>query len=175
MAAARAPLRGREPRKHVEAVVVCGIQGAGKSSFVRERFFDTHVRISRDLLRTANRERRFLEACLETRQPFVVDKVNATRADRAPYVAVALEAGFCAVAYWLDVRPRDALARNAARAGRAMIPVRAILGTYKRLEVPSLDEGFDDVWRVEVRPDEFVVARLADEVAANATAPVAGG
>lgn len=64
--------------------MMCGIQGAGKSTFVRERFFETHVRISRDLLRTAHRESRFLDACLETRQPFVVDKVNATRADRSP-------------------------------------------------------------------------------------------
>lgn len=106
----------------VEAVIVCGIQGAGKRSFVRDRFFETHVRISRGLLRTANRERVFLRACVETRQPFVVDKVNVTRADRATFVGPALQAGFRAVAYWLDVRPGDALARNAGRAGRARIP-----------------------------------------------------
>ena len=145
--------------------MICGIQGAGKSTFVRERFFDTHVRISRDLLRTADRERRFVSVCVETRQPFVVDKVNATRADRRPYLEPALEAGFRAVAYWLDVRPREALARNAARSGRARIPVPAILGTYKRLEVPHPDEGFAEVWRVEVTPERFTVAPLAAETA----------
>jgi predicted kinase len=144
----------------MEAVIVCGIQGAGKSTFVRGRFFDTHVRISRDLLRTAHRESRFLRTCLETRQPFVVDKVNATRADRAAYLTPALEAGFRAVAYWLDVRPSDAIGRNAARAGRARVPVPAILGTYKRLEVPRADEGFDGLWRVELTEDGFAVAPL---------------
>ncbi len=150
----------------MEAVIVCGIQGAGKSTFVRERFFDAHVRISRDLLRTAHREARFLRTCLETRQPFVVDKINATRADRAAYLTPALEAGYRAVAYWLDVRPGDAIARNAAREGRARVPVAAILGTYKRLELPREDEGFSQVWRVELTDDGFAVAPLATEVAA---------
>lgn len=140
-----------------EAVLVCGIQGAGKSTLVRERFFDTHVRVSRDLLRTANRERRFLDVCLETRQPFVVDKVNATIADRAPFVQAAMQAGFRTIAYWLDVRPRDALARNAGRTGRARIPAKGILGTYKRLEVPRFDEGFDEIWHVQVVADQFVL------------------
>ena len=144
----------------MEAVILCGIQGAGKSTFVRERFFETHVRISRDLLRTANRESRFLDACLETRQPFVVDKVNATRADRAPYVQRALSVGYRAVVYWLDVRLTEAIARNAARSGRRRIAVPAIVGTYKRLEVPRKDEGFAEVWRVEVLPDGFIVAPL---------------
>lgn len=150
----------------MEAVIICGIQGAGKSTFVRERFFETHVRISRDLLRTAHRESRFLDACLQTRQPFVVDKVNATRADRAPYVQAALSAGYRTVAYWLDVRPNEAIARNAARSGRGRIPVPAILGIYKRLQVPRQDEGFADVWRVEVLSDEFVVAPLPADLAA---------
>ncbi len=145
---------------------MCGIQGAGKSTFARERFFDTHVRISRDLLRTAHREARFLSVCLETRQPFVVDKINATRADRAPYVDAALEAGFRAVAYWLDVRPRDAIARNAARPERSRVPVKAILGTYKRLEVPSRDEGFAELWHVDLTPDGFIVVPAPDDVAA---------
>ncbi len=155
----------------MEAVIVCGIQGAGKSTFVRERFFDTHVRISRDLLRTPHRESSFLRTCLETRQPFVVDKVNATRADRAAYLTPALEAGLRAVAIWLDVRPRDAIARNAARAGRARVPVPAILGTYKRLEVPSAEEGFWEVWRVELTDDGFVVAPLPPDLAGSDEAP----
>src|SRR4051812_8782542 len=37
---------------YMEAVILIGIQGSGKSTFYRERFFDTHVRVSLDLLKT---------------------------------------------------------------------------------------------------------------------------
>jgi predicted kinase len=144
----------------VDAALLCGVQGSGKSTFCRERFFDTHVRISRDLLRTRHREARFLEVCLETRQRFVVDKVNATPEDRAPYVAAARAAGFAVSAWWFDVSPRDAIARNAGRTGAARVPVPAILGTHKRLVPPRLAEGFDVVWRVRAAGGEFLVELL---------------
>ncbi len=133
----------------MEAVVLCGVQGSGKSTLFTERWFATHVRVSRDLLRTPYRERRFLELCLETRQPFVVDKVNATREDRRPYVEQAHAAGFRVVAYLVDVTPAEAIARNERRDARWQVPVKAILGTRKRLEPPSVAEGFDAVWRVD--------------------------
>jgi len=130
----------------VEAVVLSGIQGSGKSTFFVERFFPTHVRISRDLLRTPHREAKFLELCLETRQPFVVDKINPTAADRRPYIEAARAAGYKTIAYWIQAETRDAIARNAARSGTGQVPVPAILGTHKKLVPPSLDEGFDEVW-----------------------------
>lgn len=138
----------------MEAAVLCGTQGSGKTSFSRERFFGTHVRISRELLRTPHREARFVALCLDTRQPFVVDKVSATAKDRRAYAAPARAAGFRCIAHWLDVRPRDAIARNAGRAGEAKIPVAGILGAYERLVVPSLEEGFDEVHRVTLEPGE---------------------
>ncbi len=36
----------------VQAILFSGIQATGKSSFYRERFFHTHVRINLDMLRT---------------------------------------------------------------------------------------------------------------------------
>jgi predicted kinase len=161
----------------MEAVILCGVQGAGKSTFFRERFFDTHVRISRDLLRTPNRERVFLAACLETRQPFVVDKINPQAADRRPYVEAALAAGYRVVAYWFDVPAEDAIARNAARPERARVPVKAILGTRKRLEPPRPQEGFAAVHRVLVGADGFTVEPLGPDYwtgSAEATGSGAG-
>src|SRR5436309_3089721 len=66
----------------VEAVILVGLQGAGKSSFYRERLFATHLRLSLDMLRTRHRERRLLQACVETGLRFVVDNTNPTRAER---------------------------------------------------------------------------------------------
>ena len=35
----------------MEAVVLCGVQGSGKTTLYRDRFLDTHVRVSLDLYR----------------------------------------------------------------------------------------------------------------------------
>ena len=77
----------------MEAVIFTGLQGSGKSSFYKERFFSTHVRISLDLLRTRHRENRLLALCLETQQRFVIDNTNPARADRAKYIT-AVERGW---------------------------------------------------------------------------------
>ena len=66
----------------MEAVIFVGIQGSGKSTFFRDRFFDTHVRINLDMLRTRPREKIFLEASLEAKQKFVLDNTNLTREER---------------------------------------------------------------------------------------------
>jgi len=136
----------------VEAVVFCGIQASGKSTFYRERFFATHVRISLDLLRTRHREATFLRACLETRQRFVVDNTNPTRAERARYVEPALAAGFTAVAYLFEVPASEALARNALREGRERVVPKGVLGTRRRLEPPAAGEGFSALHRVRPVP-----------------------
>jgi len=136
----------------VEAVVFCGIQGSVKTTYYRERFLHTHVRISGDLLRTRHREATFLRACLETEQRFVVDNTNPTRAHRRPYLEAALAHEFRPVAYLFAVPTSVALARNAEREGRARVPVKGVLGTAKRFEPPEEDEGFAERWRVSAAP-----------------------
>ncbi|HZC19556.1 MAG TPA: hypothetical protein VE225_07575, partial [Rubrobacteraceae bacterium] len=69
----------------MEAVVFVGIQASGKTSFYRERFFDTHLRINLDMLKTRRREQIFLRACIEAGQPFVVDNTNPSARERARY------------------------------------------------------------------------------------------
>lgn len=134
----------------MQAVIFCGIQASGKTTFFRERFFDTHVRISLDLLRTRRREELFLAACLQSQQPFVVDNTNPTPAVRARYVLPALAAGFEVVAYYFATDPRKAFERNRRRPGRANIPAGGLFGTHKRLRPPILAEGFARVYRVEI-------------------------
>src|SRR5207244_963826 len=77
-------------------------QGAGKSTFYRERFFATHLRINLDMLKTRHRENRFLQACIETRQPFVVDNTNATCVERQVYIEAARRAGLRVVGYYFQ-------------------------------------------------------------------------
>jgi len=84
----------------MQMVLFVGLQAAGKSTFFRERFFTTHVRVSLDMLRTRYRERQFVETCLRTGQPLVVDNTNPTREERRVYIDGAKTAKFRVVGYY---------------------------------------------------------------------------
>jgi len=49
----------------MEGIIFIGIQASGKSTFYKERFFNTHVRISLDLLNTRNKENHFFDKCFQ--------------------------------------------------------------------------------------------------------------
>lgn len=146
----------------METVVFTGVQGSGKSSFYKERFFSTHLRISLDLLRTRNRENRLLDVCLDIEQRIVIDNTNPTRDERGKYLALSREAGFRVVGYYFQSRIEECLRRNANRVEQ--VPEVAILSTAKKLEIPSFDEGFDELWYVRIGDGEFVVEEWNDEV-----------
>jgi predicted kinase len=137
----------------MEAVILCGVQGAGKTTLYRDRFLETHVRVAMDLLRTRAREEAFVHVCLQQRQPFVVDATNPTPADRRRYVEPARAAGFRVIGYLVEVADAQALARNAARAGRQRVPTAAVVGTGRRLLRPAPEEGFDELWHATGAPD----------------------
>ena len=148
----------------MEAVLFVGIQGSGKSSFFKERFYSTHVRISRDVLKTAHREREFIETCLRTQQAFVIDKVNARREQRAEYIRAAKTAGFRVVGYYFKCGTREAIARNELRGGKEKIPVVGILGAYKQLQVPAAEEGFDELHCVSLNAQNQFIDEPASDV-----------
>ena len=143
----------------MEAVIFVGIQGSGKSSFYRQQFFDTHVRISLDVLRTRHREQLLFAACLAAKQPFVVDNTNPLLRDRARYIEAARKAGFRVVAYFFESSLADAIRRNNQRGGKQKIPVPAIAGTLRKLQVPTLEEGYNEIHKVTLSPEGCFVVR----------------
>src|SRR5258708_32698412 len=138
----------------MDAVIFVGVQGSGKTTFYRERFFDTHVRINLDMLKTRHREQLLLAACLAAKQPFVVDNTNPLPSDRARYIGAAREAGFRVVAYFFDTTLRDAIQRNNRRTGKQKIPVPAIAGALRNLQIPTPEEAWDVVIRVTIALEE---------------------
>jgi predicted kinase len=150
----------------MEAVIFIGIQAVGKSTFYKERFFTTHVRINLDMLKTRRRETLLLQACLAARQPFVVDNTNIQKRDRARYIELARPAGFRIVGYYFQSRLQEALQRNSQRSGKANIPEKGVIAKYRQLEIPGYAEGFDQIFYVVINPAtaEFVVKEWEDEV-----------
>src|SRR5262245_27326973 len=149
----------------MEAVIFIGIQATGKSTFFQQRFFNTHVRINLDMLKTRNRERILLAACLDARQPIVIDNTNLTREARAGYISQARATGFSVTGYYFKSALQAALERNRQRSGKALIPEKGIISAYRKLELPSFYEGFDRLFYVEIAEDgQFVVKEWSDEV-----------
>lgn len=146
----------------MEAVIFIGLQASGKSSFYKERFFSTHVRISLDLLKTRNRERQFLTACLETQQPFVIDNTNPSCVDRVMYIEAAKTAKYSIVGYYFRSKVGDCLERNARRT--SPVPEVGILSTARKLQLPSMDEGFDNLKYVRLAESGFVVEEWNNDV-----------
>ena len=134
----------------MEAIILSGIQGAGKSTFCRERYCNSHIRINYEMLRTRHREKVLLEACLFAKQSFVVDATNPTPADRARYLAPAKAAGFRVIGIEFHIGLDLALARNAVRLGKRQIPEKAIRATLKKMVPLSRNEGFEEILIAEV-------------------------
>lgn len=66
-----------------------------------------------------------------------------------------------AIAYYFDVDPDEALHRNATRTGKMRVPDRAIHATNRKLEVPTRDEGFQELYRVRTgESGDFLVEDL---------------
>ena len=128
----------------MEAVILCGVQGSGKTTLYRDRFAATHEHVSLDVLGSRAREAALIEACLEAGRPFVVDNTNPTVADRARYIDTAREAGFKVIGYLVEGDGESVHVGPATAAA-----------TRRRFVRPTPEEGFDELfhasgrWRIE--------------------------
>jgi predicted kinase len=144
-----------EERPARELVVMVGLQGSGKSTWVARHLAGTHTVISKDHWPSARRREarqlRLVGELLAGGARVVVDNTNPTPDERAPLVAAARRAGVPVRAVWVDTPVPLCLERNSARTGRARVPLPGLLGTRRRFVPPAPDEGFD---RVDVVPGD---------------------
>ncbi|HWX42380.1 MAG TPA: AAA family ATPase [Blastocatellia bacterium] len=86
----------------MEAVIFVGIQATGRSSLYQRFFSDSHLRINLDMLHTRHREEVLLGACIEAKQPLVIDNTNTTVRERARYIEPLQAAGFRIICYYFQ-------------------------------------------------------------------------
>lgn len=145
----------------MQAIVLSGIAGSGKTTFYVRRFLHTHVRLSLDLLGDRKRENVLMHACLAAQQPFVVDNTNLLASARRRYGQLARDSGFKTALYFFDTSTREAVARNEGREGKHRVPKVAIFAGQKKLERPTVSEPFDEIQVVRIDANgEFLVTPL---------------
>ena len=148
----------------LELILFTGLQGSGKSTFYRARFADTHVLVSKDLFPNARnrdrRQQRLIEEAFAAGRSVVVDNTNPAPEQRLPLVALGRVHGARVVCYAFESNPKDCYARNAAREGKARIPDVGFYATLRKLTIPSLDEGYDALYRVRVVATGFDAEEL---------------
>lgn len=142
-------------QKTPESIIFVGIQATGKSTFYWNTFRNSHLRISNDLLGTKNRENKLLDFCAETRMPFVVDNTNLTKEKRQKYVEFCKSNKFRCICLYFKTELARSLEWNKKRFGKDFVPDVAILGAVKNLEIPSIDEGFDELWYMDFDGKDF--------------------
>lgn len=134
----------------MQLIIFTGVQASGKSSFYLLNLAHSHLRINLDMLKTRHRENIIFEACLASKTKMVIDNTNPTKIDRARYIQRAKDAGFEVISYYFETDLQSTLERNSYRTGKANIPEIGVRATYKKLEIPSLDEGFDEIFKVKI-------------------------
>ncbi len=148
----------------MELILFIGIQATGKSSFYKEHFFNSHVRISLDLLNTRNKQQQFMNTCFGLQTAFVVDNTNLTVEVRKAFLEQAKANKYQIKGYYFQSKLADSLARNEKRHGKERIPEIGIKGAYKKLELPTFEEGFDEINYVELNKGTFVVSDWTNEI-----------
>lgn len=148
----------------MEAILFMGLQASGKSTFFKERFCDSHVRINMDMLNTRNREKILLHACIEAQQKCVVDNTNLEKSDRERYIVLFKKSKFKVIGYYFQSKVHDCVKRNQTRELLKPVPDKAIYGASSKLELPDWAEGFDELYYVSIGEKGFEVKEWGNEV-----------
>ena len=138
----------------VDCVILIGIPASGKTTFYRQRFAASHQHISKDLWGKASnkdaRQARALHEALAAGHPVVVDNTSPTPADRQAVIAIARKFATRVIGFYFSGTTREAVGRNRGRQGTERVPDIAIFASARRMVVPTLEEGFDELYRVVV-------------------------
>lgn len=144
------------------AVIIMGIQGSGKSEFCNRYFSDSYVRINLDTLKTRNKERQMLMDCIDAGKDFAVDNTNPTKEDRQRYIVPAKASGYRVIGYFMESKLQICIERNNLREGKEKLPVQAIAATSNKLQLPSYEEGFDELYFVANDGDKMTISQWKD-------------
>lgn len=137
-------------------ILFIGIQASGKTTFYRNVLAcHGYVHINLDTLHTQHKEQVAISECYERGASFVVDNTNPEKADRKRYIAEAKLYGYEVIGIFFQSILKDCIARNEARKDK--VQQLAIPNTQNRLQMPDYSEGFDHLYFVQIKEQDFVI------------------
>ena len=145
-----------------KAIILIGLPGSGKTTFYNEYFYDA-VHINLDELHTRNKEMIAIRECLDSGKDLVIDNTNPTKVDRERYIPLAKENSYRIIGYYFSAKISDCIRRNSQREGKARVPDKAILAIYNKLEIPSYEEGFDELYYVMTGDNDFRIEEWKED------------
>jgi predicted kinase len=95
---------------------------------------------------------------------FVVDNTNVLASERSKYIAFAKQYDIPLIGYYFKTNIEQSLEWNSKRIGKECIPKVGILGTYNKLQIPSIEEGFTKLFYVDSVNGNFIVKEWKDEI-----------
>ena len=142
----------------MQMIIFIGIQASGKSTFFRSMLANHGlVHINLDTLHRRHKESLAIRDCLDRRKSFVVDNTNPQIIDRQRYIPLAKAHGYEVLGIFFQSRVGDCIERNEQRQHR--VPRIAIPCTSNKLQIPSYDEGFDQLYFVRIVDKSFEITK----------------
>ena len=145
------------------AVILIGIPASGKSSFFATFCKGKYTHINLDTLRTRKKEASLLAECLMESESFVVDNTNLLKSDRQRYIVPAKAERYRVEGYFFQSVLADCIERNKKRSGKARIPDAVITSKSNMLELPVIDEGFDELFLVKLNKGRFLIEQWTSQ------------
>ncbi len=139
-----------------QMIIFIGIQASGKTTFYNSALAChglAHVNL--DTLHRRHKEAITIRTCFDNMKSFVVDNTNPQILDRQRYIPMAKSHGYEIIGIFFQSRVKDCVDRNEQRGRR--VPLRAILSTSNKLQMPSYNEGFDLLFFARITDNGFKI------------------
>lgn len=146
----------------MEIIVLCGIPASGKSTFYEKKLKNSFEIISLDYLKDRANELRVIKACLSENKSFVIDNTNVSKEDRERYIDIARKKHISITCCFFKPDVKKSITRNKSRKfnGGRFVPEQVIYIMNNKFEIPSYDEGFNDIYIIEEDYNEYKAVRL---------------
>ena len=144
--------------------VMVGAPGCGKSYYIQQHKKPNEIVISRDKIRYSmlndndeyfskekegyNEFIRQIDAAIAADASFYVDQTSLNRAARNKLFSRLHKKPDKSIAIFLDTSLDRILYQNSLRSGRALVPEDAVINMFNSIEIPTKEEGFDEIWTI---------------------------